>query len=98
MTRSSIILGVVSLASAVGFFALTTFMGRLPYGENDFDLILLAIALADIALFSWAVVISLMGLAFGVIGLFQADSRWISAIGMIANLSALVVVGFTFWR
>jgi hypothetical protein len=98
MTRSSIMLGLVSLASAVGFFAITTFICRLPYGDNDFDLILLALALADIALFSWAVVISLMGLAFGVIGLFQAGSRWISALGMIANLSALVIVGFAFWR
>jgi hypothetical protein len=97
MGSRSIILGVLSLLFAAAFFFLTAFMRKLPYGDNDFDLIQIGIALGDIILFAWAVVLGLIGLALGIIGIFREPTRWASCIGVAASVLALVLVSLVLW-
>ena len=95
MERRSIKYGGVSLLFVAVFFFLTRFMRTRPYGENDFDLILMGLYLVDLILGVWTVLLGVTGFVLGIIGMFRKPPRWVPAIGAVTGIMALVLVGFT---
>ena len=72
-------------------------MRSLPYGENDFDLILIGIALCAIAIFALVVVLGLLGLVLGIVGIYRKPPRRASAIGALASVLAFILAGVSLW-
>ena len=92
LTKLGLVLGCLSVAFTVLFYLLTARMAKLPYGNNDFDLILLAIALLDILLWVCAFFSGIAGLICTGVEVFRAQDRRHSAIWASVNLASLLAL------
>lgn len=92
MEARSVGFGGLSLCLAVAFYLLSNFMDGLPFGDNDFDLILLGIMLSSIALFFCASLLTIVAMILAIIDLVSSSPRWVPAIGLVAGISAAALL------
>ncbi|MEX0702558.1 MAG: hypothetical protein WD069_10730 [Planctomycetales bacterium] len=93
----SVALGAIAMATSLAYFFLRRWMETLPFGDNDFDLVLFAIMIGSVGLLAVAFASALFGSILGIIGLFLDPRRSVAGVGTLLNAMSLALLVVPMW-